>query len=258
MFEQERVLVRLQQRILQDQAVMACFLAGSFGRRTEDGYSDLDVVLVYDDEMNRDIAWDKRRDFVQSAMPYVPAKSFDADHVRPFLHVALYSNGSKADYLYETKESLRPNPYHKSIRILKDKADWAENYQTACQTTAVTQPHISLAELTTLDNRFWVMYWDVLRQVLRGDHQKPFTVYLELMYFALPPLLRVLPPEDPTHAHLLQASFSKDTKTTAVHLKQLLTAYLEARTAVNRRLNLGFMPNSSFENGITQIVKRKA
>ena len=256
MFEQDRVIVRLQQRIATDGDVEICFLAGSYGRRTDDAYSDLDVALVFPNEMRRDFAWNNRREFVKSVTPYVPCKSFDADHVRPFFHIALYSNGSKADYRYEVKDQMRPNPWDRDIRILKDNEGWAEQYQFQCAQTYLPRPHLTTAELSAIDERFWVMFWDAYRQVIRGDYDKPFSIYVELLHVTLPPLLHVLPPEDPTHQALLKASYSADTKATAVHLRQLLQAYVGARTAVIRRLNLSFMPDSSFETQLQRVLDR--
>jgi len=257
MFEQERVIVRLQQRVLADPMIAVCFLAGSYGRRGEDGFSDLDVALVFDDDGERESAWQNRREFVQSVLPYVPAKSFDGVHIRPFFHITLYSNGSKVDYRYDTKSSLQPNPWDRDIRILKDDKGWAEQFQLTSRQSLMPQPRITAAELTALDERFWVMFWDAFRLLLRGDHDKPFTVYLELMHFTLPTFLHVLPPEEPARQALLKAKFDSDTKETAVHMKQLLEAYLGARTAVIRRLHLDFAPNTSFENKIVQLVGRK-
>ena len=111
MFEQDRVIVRLQQRVRSEADIVACFLAGSYGRRTQDDYSDLDVALVFADAPSRDDAYAKRVAFVQSILPYVPAKSFDADHIRPHFHICLYSNGTKADFRYETMDALQPNPW---------------------------------------------------------------------------------------------------------------------------------------------------
>ena len=78
MFEQDRVIVRLQQRVLGEAAILTCFLAGSYGRRTADAYSDLDVVLVFAGEEERAAAFERRQEFAQSVLPYVPARSFDA------------------------------------------------------------------------------------------------------------------------------------------------------------------------------------
>lgn len=255
MFEQERVIVRLQQRVLAERNIFACFLAGSYGRRREDAYSDLDVALIFADEQSRQATWEERRDFVRSVTPYVPARSFDAEHVRPYFHITLYSNGSKVDYRYETL-ALVPNPWDRDIRILKDSDGWAEQYQAACAQTGQPQPRLTAAELEQLDERFWVMFWDVYRQVLRGDGDKPFTTYLELLHFTLPPLLKVLPPEEPARQGLLTAYFVRDTKATRAHLQELLRAYLAARTAVVRRLQLMFTPDTRFENEIQRLVQR--
>lgn len=257
MFEQDRVLVRLQQRVLSEAHIFACFLSGSYGRRKEDRYSDLDVALVFADDATRDSAWQQRRAFVQSAMPYLHAKSFDAEHVRPYLHIALYGNGAKVDYRYESKETLQPNPWDRDIRILKDKDNWAAQFQAASTQTFFPQPHISSEALKELDTRFWVMFMDTFRLLLRGDYEKPFTIYLQLLHFTLPPLLRVLPVEDPAHQELLHASYSHNTKATTKQLAKLLHAYLAARTAVIRRLDLTFTTNDAFESSIKRLVARK-
>ena len=257
MFEQDRVLVRLQQKVLGERGLTACFLSGSYGRSQADGYSDLDIALIYPDTQSREAAWQKRFEFVRSVTPYVPAKSFDAEHVRPYFHIALYSNGTKADYRFETVDELQPNPWDRDIRILKDSNHWAEQYQSACASVMIPQPRINAAELKAIDERFWIMYWDVLRLVLRGDSDKPFTIYVELLHFTLPTFLNVLPPEDPARQPLQNALFNQNTKATAVQLKELLSAYLAARTAVTRRLHLDFQPDTRFEADIQKLVNSK-
>ncbi len=110
MFEQDRVLVRLRQRIARDQQIQVCFLTGSYGRGTQDKFSDLDLVLAYKDEGSLTLAYENRRDFVRSVLPFVPARSFDADHIRPYLHSALYANGTKVDYQYAAMDSMLMHP----------------------------------------------------------------------------------------------------------------------------------------------------
>ncbi len=256
MFEQNRVIMRLQQRVNQETNILVCFLSGSHGRRKNDDYSDLDVALVYANSEKRETAWKNRSHFIQSVLPYLSAKSFDADHIQPYFHIALYSNGTKVDYRFETLSSLIPNPWDRDIHILKDSDKWAEEFQEASAQASLTRPLITVEELTQLDNRFWVMFWDVFRLLLRGDYNKPFTIYLELLHFTLPTLLRLLPPEDQAYEGLLQASFSHDTKATAQHLGRLLGAYQEARSSIIRRLNLTFTPNHVYESAIEHLVKR--
>ncbi|MFZ0545931.1 MAG: hypothetical protein WAM60_10865 [Candidatus Promineifilaceae bacterium] len=257
MFEQDRVIFRLQQHVMRERDILVCFLAGSFGRNTQDAFSDLDIALVFAGEAERDAAYAGRRAFVRAVLPYVPAKSFDAVHVRPYFHIALYSNGAKVDYRYETQGSLRPNPWDREIRILKDTAGWGENFQAEAARLPATlpQPTITSEALTALDNRFWVMFMDVYRLLLRGDHDKPFPIYLQLLYFTWPELLQLLPPEDPAHQRLIRVDFSTETKPTLGHLRALFEAYLEARSAVVRRHKLVFAPDSAFENEIKRRVK---
>lgn len=256
MFEQERFIGRLQRHVLSQSSIVACFLSGSFGRRSEDDYSDLDIALVYTDEAARDHGWQQRHDLVRAVMPYVPVRSFDGTHVRPYFHIALYSNGTKADYRFEAQELLQPSPWERDIRIIKDSGGWAERYQAESARLALPQPYLSAEELTTLDNRFWVMLWDVLRLLKRGDADKPFTIYLELLHFTLPLLLRVLPAEEPARRGLLTAAYSQDTATTAQGLGRLLDAYLAARAAVVQRERLLFTPDQAFENEMKRLVAR--
>jgi hypothetical protein len=256
MFEQERVIGRLQRRVLADPDILVCFLSGSMGKRTSDDYSDLDAALLFRDEERRERAWAARRDFTQSIMPYVAVKSFDAAHVRPFFHVALFSNGCKVDLRYETLETLQPNPWDAQIRILKDQRGWGETFQAASAQQALPQPRLRSDELQALDDRFWVMFWDALRLLKRGDVDKPFTVYLELLHFTLPGLLQTLPANDPARQNLLQANFSRDAQATLQHLTRLLDAYLAARGAVVQRHNLAFAPNRPFEREIQRLLER--
>lgn len=255
MFEQDRVIVRLQQRVMREPQVLVCFLAGSYGRRTQDAYSDLDVALVFGSSTEREASFSQRVAFVQSVLPYVPAKSFDADHIRPYFHIVLYGNGTKADFRYETQEELQPNPWDRELRILKDHAGWGEQYQAACAQLAFPSPTISAGELEALDNRFWVMFWDSYRQILRGNYDKPFGVYLQLFEFTFKRLIELLPAEDPARAPLFVLHYHPQSQTTLPHLQQLLQAYRQAREAVVRRYKLMFMPNVAFERELLRQIK---
>ncbi len=256
MFEQDRVLLRLQQRVLAEPEVLVCFLSGSYGRGTQDAFSDLDVALIFADEAGRDSAYEKRREFVRSVLPYVPAKSFDAIHIRPYFHIALYSNGTKVDYRYETKESLAPNPWDREIRLLKDNDGWGQSFQeqSAQLHGSLPLPTTTAEQLTGLDQRFWVMFVDVYRLVLRGDYDKPFPVYLQLLYFTLPELLRLLPAEDSARQGLIGAYYQRDTQITIVHLRELLSAYLAARQAIVRRHRLQFVADDALERELRRKI----
>jgi len=258
MFEQDRLLMRLQQRVLSEAAILVCFLSGSYGRRTQDPYSDLDVALVFAGDDERDIAYAERKSFIRSLMPYVPSKSFDARHVRPFFHVALFSTGAKVDFRYVTPDELKPSPWDHDIKLIKDKDGWGKQFQNAAASlpSIAPRPTFTDKELVELDNRFWIMFMDVYRLLLRGDHDKPFPVYLELLTFTIPVLRRLLPIEDPARSSLPVAHFDHDTRATREHMRNLLRAYRDARAAVVRRYNLAFMPDQLFEDAIAKLVER--
>ncbi|HSG18202.1 MAG TPA: nucleotidyltransferase domain-containing protein [Anaerolineae bacterium] len=256
MFEQDRVLLRLQQRVVAERQVLVCFLSGSYGRGVQDPYSDLDVALVYADDDSRAGAYERRREFVRSVLPYVPAKSFDATHVRPFLHIAVYSNGSKVDYRFETKDSLAPNPWDREIRLLKDDDGWGKAFQDSSLQLApsLPLPTTTAKDLASIDDRFWIMFVDVYRQVLRGDHDKPFTVYLQLLHFTLPELMRLLPVEEPARQALISVNYQRDARVTVKHLRQLLRTYLAAREAIIQRHRLVFVPDDAFERELQRKI----
>lgn len=255
MFEQERVLVRIQQYILKDEEIAACFLAGSFGRGASDAYSDLDLVLIFKDEDSREAAFAKRKEFVRKLLPYVPAKSFDASHVRPYLHAALYSNGAKVDYLYETFEIV-PAFELKDIRLLKDENQWGSGFLSRC---ALLSPSYKLSTITNsafidLDNRFWVMFMDIYRQLLRGEYDKPFSIYLQLQSFTLPALMKLLPPEDASYQELIGLYFSQDCESNIAHMRKLLSSYLSARDSITSRHQLNFQPDLTFERDLMRKI----
>jgi hypothetical protein len=252
--------MRLQQRVLSESAILVCFLSGSYGRRTQDPYSDLDVVLVFGGEKEREVAYDGRREFVRSLMPYVPAKSFDAVHIRSFFHVALFANGAKVDFRYETVEVLKPSVWDRDIQLIKDKDGWGKRFQAEAEklSSLPPRPTFTEKELVELDNRFWIMFMDVYRVLLRGDYDKPYPVYLELLSFTIPVLLHLLPAEEPARQLLSISHYDHETPATITHMCTLLDAYLDARGAVIRRYNLSFIPDQIFENAIIRLVNRGA
>jgi predicted nucleotidyltransferase len=258
MFEQDRVVIRIQQRVMAEDDILVCFLSGSYGRGTQDAFSDLDVVLVFGHEDSRESAYEVRQEFVRSVLPYVPANSFDAIHVRPYFHVALYSNGAKVDYRYETKESLKPNIWDREIRLLKDSDGWGREFQEASLqlSGANPLPKTTNEEIAALDERFWIMFMDVYRQVLRGDYAKPFLVYLQLISFTLPTLLSLLPVEDPVRDALICSAYNRDTTATAAHLRDLLEAYLAARQSIIKRHRLLYMPNETLERELLRKINQ--
>lgn len=259
MFEQDRLLMRLQQRVYSEPSILVCFLSGSYGRRTQDGYSDLDIALVYSGDSERESAYLGRKEFAQSIMPYVPVKSFDASHVRRYFHIALYANGAKADFRYETTSSLEPSSWDRDINIIKDTDKWAEVFQQRASQLSPVPPQSSISneELVEMDNRFWVMFMDIYRQLLRGDFDKPYPVYLELLSFTIPRLLSLLPVEDTSRRALLISHYDHDIKATIGHLRGLLGAYLDVRQAVISRYNLAFRPVAGFESAMQELFARE-
>ncbi|MGD8806487.1 MAG: nucleotidyltransferase domain-containing protein [Chloroflexota bacterium] len=260
MFEQDRVLLRLRQRVLAEESIKVCFLSGSYGKGTQDRFSDLDVVMVFVDDEARDAAYRGRRDFARSVLPYVPACSFDASHVRPYLHIALYSNGAKVDYRYESKETLEPNAGDREIQLLKDSENWGEKFQRSAGqlSGAPALPTVTTGDMAVIDERFWIMFMDVYRQVLRGDYDKPFPIYLQLLYFTLPTFLRLLPAEEPARDGLIVAAYRRNPEATAQHLRELLQAYLVARQAIIRRHHLQYEPNAAFERELLRKINAQA
>ncbi len=258
MFEQERLIGRLQRHVMDDPDISACFLSGSFGRRASDPYSDLDVALIYPDNQVLERAWRNRAQFTKSIMPYVSLKSFDAEYIRPYFHIVLFANGSKVDLRFENQESLSPNPWDSQIRILKDTAGWVETFQMKSSQQTLPQARMNAHELTLLDQRFWIMFWDILRLLARGDTDKPFPIYLEMLHFTLPTILQSLPQDHAARMNLIEARFNQDVTITKSHMKDLLNAYITARAEIIKQHHLQFSSDQSFENQIQRLVERMA
>ena len=90
----------------------------------------------------------------------------------------------------------------------------------------------------------------------RGDTDKPFTIYLELLSFTLPTLLHVLPAGDPAHDGLISAYYSRDARRTMENLSGLMEAYLAARSAVIQRYHLQPMGDQAFESEIRRLIQK--
>jgi predicted nucleotidyltransferase len=255
MFEQDRVLVRLQQRVSLEAQIAACYLVGSYGRGAQDSYSDLDVVLLYKDEVERDQAYQDRRSFARSILPFVSVKSFDSGSYR---HIALYSNGAMVDFSFDALDVKQPAWTDRHILILKDTPDgWAHRLQSEAQNLTASNrfSSISSQELNLLDERFWILFANVYRQILRGDFQTPFVDYLRLLGSTLPAMLELLPQDEPVRLQLIKSSYGANIQHTQEHLEHLLAAYLDARHRIIEIHNLEFRPDQHFERDMQRIVK---
>lgn len=256
MFEQDRVIVRLQQRVLRDPAIVLCYLAGSFGHGKADKYSDIDVVLAFHDESSRNDAFDSRRDFVQSVLPYVPAKSIDTLDREPYVHIALYSNGALVEFKFEIIANIQNKALDSEIRILKDTINYAHHFEITRKNRGeeIRLPTIDSATLSTIDARFWVIYMDVFRLLMRGDLVKAYPIYLDLLTNSIRKLLPLLPISHSTRSGLIQSFFSLDGDATVEKLKELLQSYLDAREEIIQRHNLTFVPDAPFERELLKVI----
>ena len=90
----------------------------------------------------------------------------------------------------------------------------------------------------------------------RGDFDKPFTIYLDLLSFTLPPLLHALPANDPAREGLINAFYSRDAVATAAHLASLMEAYITARSAIIQRYHLQSMGDQAFESEIRRFIHK--
>lgn len=255
LFEEDRFVVRLHQRVLTEGRIVACWLGGSITRLPDDPYADFYACLVYADEAAREAAWAERRAFCRSILSYVPACS--VDHAEPYRHSALYANGAQVDFRFLALSAAQPHPADAEIKILKDTADqWAARFQTLCrQTPAWVQPPDS-AGLRALDEAFWVGLWKIYRQLRRGDSDAPFAHYLDLLARALPPLLDQLPADDPARRALIDVAYGRDAAANLRQLRRLGRAYRDARDAVVRRARLAYSPDDAFERQLQRALDK--
>jgi hypothetical protein len=176
----------------------------------------------------------------------------------PNFHIALYSNGAKVDYQFEIMSNLDYFAGDENIRLLKDEIGWADHAQSI-QTVpqkVIEKPLVSSIMLTDLDNRFWVMYMDVYRLLLRGDFDKSYPIYLELLHFTVPQMIGLLPVSSQARKNLIHAFFSQDAQNTLKHLRELLPAYQTARSEIINLHDLSFIKNINFEREITTLIQK--
>ena len=138
---------------------------------------------------------------------------------------------------------------------MKDSNGWAETFQQAAAALPLPRPTITLAELTDLDNRFWVMFWDIYRLLLRGDSAKSFPIYLQLTHFTLSRLIELLPVGNSLRQTLAQVRFGPDNQTNIQQMNSLLHTYIQARQFIVLHFNLPFTPNRAFEDEIRRRLK---
>lgn len=253
MFEQDRVNGRFQRRVQAEPAIRACFLIGSHGRATADGFSDIDAVLVFATAELRDYAWRNRQAFVESIMPYVALKCMAPAE---YELRTVYSNGTQLDLFFAVQDQLAPGSTYRHIRLIKDSDGWGAQFQAASAREPLTHPTLTRADLEAIDSRFWVLLWEVLRQLQRGDATRPFSTYITLLHETLPPLMAALPEDDPVRSALVDVAYGSDTRATTRHLGKLIDRYLAARDAVNRRYNLQYFADRGFENEFKRLVER--
>lgn len=254
MFEQNRFIVRLRQRLNAERNIVAAWFFGSFGRNTADPFSDLNICLLYRDRQTQAAAWAARRTFCQDILAYVSAKSVDtADNQ----HSVLFDSGTLAHFRFCDWETLRPTHLDREIKPLKDDTSgWLDSYEQQCHFLGQQVVPISAETVADVDDRFWILYWNVYRQTRRGAPANAFGDYVQLLASSMPTLLSALPPEHPAHQQLISAHFSADASATLHHLRQLLAAYLAARQAIVEKYRIDFRPNATFERNIERTLKK--
>ena len=247
MFEQERVLTRLQLRVNRDGGIVVCLLGGSFGRRAADGYADLNVLLGFDGPAGRQQAWEARTAFAASVLPYVACTARDEQEGLR----ALYGNGALVTYAYHLASDLRDLG---GVRVLKAPAGWPEPDPTPAPAAALPPP--TSQTLADLDAAFWPTFWNILRRTLRGENERPFPAYVQLLHDALPPLLDWLPAGHPLRTDLIQRRYGTDAAGNAAELQRLLTSYRQARDAVIAVHRLDYRPDPRLENELLRLLAR--
>jgi hypothetical protein len=253
-FEEDRFVVRLHQKVLTESAIVACWLGGSVIRLPEDPYSDFFICLVYADEGAREVAWGQRHPFCQAILSYVPAKSVDQGAYR---HSVLYGNGAQADFRFEAQTVLEPQSADSAIKILKETPDqWAARHQARSRSLPTWQSPLTSAEIQALDNRFWISFWKIHRQLWRGQSDGPFAHWLPFVADVLPPLLAQLPEEDPARQALIDLAWSRDVAATRRNLHRFGRAWLAARDAIVRRDRLAFTPDTVFERQLQRLLEK--
>lgn len=254
MFEQERTLNRLQQRVGLIPGLTAAFLVGSRGGRGAHADADFDVVMVYRSLTGKEAARYSWPTMAAELLPYVAAIVHQAasnpDHL-----IALFANGAKFDLYFYAEEEVSPHPRFQSIRILHDTASWAQDLTSrSAALTLIERPVISDQQLADLDRQFWTGIWEVARLTRRGEVDRPFPIFVDLLNKAIAPLLAVLPADAPVAQALAEINFSRQPVDNRAMVQQLIPRYQAARSAVVENLQLSFQPHEAVERELVKLI----
>ena len=175
----------------------------------------------------------------------------------PDSHLALYGNGTLVDFRYLDAETLTPYWLDGEIKVLKDNAERiAERQQSMSSGLTKQVRRVNSAELSALDNQFWVFFWDTYRRVRRGTPAGGIEDYLQLVANTLPTLLNALPKQSPTRNALIDVQYSLNADATLAHLRHLVVSYRAARDEIVQQNRIDFRPNEAFEREIDRALRK--
>jgi predicted nucleotidyltransferase len=138
------------------------WVAGSVARGGMDEESDLDVGICFASASERQAVWETRLEW--EIAPWF--HRFDADHVKPFFVIYLFSPKVKADiplYLLDDLPGPEGAPYVLAWDDTGRLHDWAAN--TAVAGAAVVDWSTAIHE----DERFWAWLVYSLQHIRRGE-----------------------------------------------------------------------------------------
>ena len=137
------------------------WVSGSVARGGMDEESDLDVGICFDSEAARRAAWDERLDW--EIAPWF--HRFDADHVKPFFVIYLFTPKVKADIPLYTLDDL-PGPEGGPYVLAWD--DTGRLHEWAQAAVSEDEP-VDWSPAIHEDERFWAWIVYSLQHIRRGE-----------------------------------------------------------------------------------------
>jgi predicted nucleotidyltransferase len=137
------------------------WVSGSVARGGMDEESDVDVGICFSAAAERVIAWEKRLDW--EIAPWF--HRFDADHVKPFFVIYLFSPKVKADISLCTFDDL-PGPEGGPYVLAWD--DTGRLGEWANTAVAIPEP-VDWAQAIHEDERFWAWLVYSIQHIRRGE-----------------------------------------------------------------------------------------
>ena len=184
--QHRELLERAFARFRDDIRVVGLVLGGSLARGGADFYSDVDLYVMVRDGAFEDVVAERNSTSQAAGSPLF---AFDVDPVPggSIDHIVLYEGPVKFDFMYLRESHLWPHPRWDGCVVLKDTD--GRLGAVVARSEALRPPRPSTADLSELNQMFWIWCWYAFGKIERGELWEALDGLHSIRGRALVPLL---------------------------------------------------------------------